>query len=311
MLRTVKLEHLPHYLEVIRSTFPFLKPGVAITREAIAEYYRQSFVGYHLFHSSAGAVHMAISDGDTFNKNDYFAQAEFIVSLAASIGQSGTLLEAGCGKGFNIGFLADELPGWRCIGLDLTDSHIKWAKNRFGSHRNAAFIEGDFQNIGTAHDGALQIVFFVESLCHAQDMPAVLRSAFSSLGDNGLLVVFDGFRSNKKEFSRDLFLAADLVESAMAVPRFVEISLFHEYATAAGFVIESSDNISTSIMPNLLRLADFAKSFFKFQSITQILKRVLPSGLLCNAVAGLLMPITVSSGVHEYRRIVLRKQRSH
>jgi hypothetical protein len=60
-------------------------------------------------------------------------------------------------------------------------------------------------------------------------------------------------------------------------------------------------------MPNLIRLSDLAKAFFKIGPLSRAILAVLPRGMVANAIAGLLLAISVQSGVHRYLKLSLRK----
>lgn len=61
-------------------------------------------------------------------------------------------------------------------------------------------------------------------------------------------------------------------------------------------------------MPNLIRLSDLAKAFFKLEILSKLIMKVMPRGLVTNAIAGLLMAITVQEGVHQYLKLTLSKR---
>lgn len=307
MLKAVKPEELSRYLLKIRRIFPTLRPERPLSNDDVKRYYEQSAAGYRLFHSEAGAIHMAISKDGTFNKNDYFRQGEAIIDVAQEYGERGAILEAGCGRGFNLAFIAAELPEWQCTGVDITPAHIGWAREHF-VEPNLHFREGDFNDLAEMSVGKQQIVFCVESICHAQNLRLVLKAFEDILAPDGRVIIFDGFRSDSTLPTGEWQEAALLVEAAMAVARFPDLEEFRAVANESGLIVESEVDLSQAIMPNLIRLSDFAKSFFKIPPLTKLMVRVLPNGLVCNAVAGLLMPLTVSKRIHRYFKLVLRKK---
>ena len=79
-------------------------------------------------------------------------------------------------------------------------------------------------------------------------------------------------------------------------------------AQRSGWNVKSIEDRSTDVMPNLRRLSDLAKGFFKIAPIGLIIKGVLPRFLVTNAVAGLLLPLTVSQGIHRYLSIELESK---
>jgi hypothetical protein len=84
----------------------------------------------------------------------------------------------------------------------------------------------------------------------------------------------------------------------MAVARFRTAGEFRQIAGEAGWKVTNVADRSDEIMPNLLRLSDMAKGIFRIRLLTRALKARLPTGLVTNAVAGLLMPIAVQAHAH-------------
>ena len=304
MFKAVKPHRLKAYLSKIDRIFPEMSEANEITPEDITNYYDESYIGYSIFHSWSGAIHMAISRNGNFSKNDYFRQAEEATILAKRHSTSGVLLELGCGRGFNIGYLGHQLPEWTCVGVDFSERHITDATERYKGLTNVRFNKDDFHELNSIDDGSCDFVLCVESICHALDFDKVAATIARKIKPGGMLMIFDGFRNSQETVEADLDRAMTLVEAAMSVPKSPEISAFRACFEKVGFKLSEEEDLSAAVMPNLIRLSDLAKGFFKFPALTKTLLRVFPRGLLRNAVAGILLPITVESGIHSYRRLV-------
>lgn len=304
MFKAIKPHRLKAYLSKIDRIFPEMSEANAVTAKDISTYYDESYIGYSVFHSWNGAIHMAISRNGKFSKSDYFRQAEEAAMLAKQHSASGVLLELGCGRGFNIGYLGPQLPKWTCVGVDFTERHITDAKERYAGLENVRFDADDFHELSKIDDGSCDFVLGVESVCHALDLDKVAAAVARKIKPGGTLMIFDGFRSSEESGDADLERASALVEAAMSVPKSPDVPAFRKCFENVGFQLSEDEDLSEAVMPNLVRLSDFAKGFFKFPAITKTLLRVFPRGLLRNAVAGILLPITVGSGLHSYRRLV-------
>lgn len=307
MLRAVKPENLGTYLRQISTTFPDLDLERSVSNEDIRRYYRESYWGYALFHSWGGAIHMALSQGNRFSKNDYFRQAEEVRDDLERRGEVDMVCELGCGRGFNLGFLARQMGRTRFVGVDLSERNLQSARTAFSDVANLSFIHGDFQSLPQLLSATADYLFAVESICHATDLDVTLRAASSTLVDGGRFRIYDGFRGEQEIHDDDVRRAVRLSERAMAVPHFRKESEFRLSAEGAGFSVVSVTDRSNEIMPNLIRLSDFAKSFFKLRPVAAGLKKVLPDGLVKNAIAGLLMAVTLQTGAHRYLCIDLEK----
>lgn len=307
------LSELPRYLKKVAAIFDLdqvLSAGTDLP--AIARYYRESAGGYDLFHSTKGSVHMALNPDGHFQRSGYRQQA--ILAYEAIRPQADDrLLELGCGKGFNLGVLAELDATPEYIGVELTHSHAQRARDLVKAACNTHVLVGDFHSLPFSDrhfSGCLE----VESICHAQNMRMVLKEAFRVLRPGSRFVIFDGFQDavNSSAVTRqgiiaDLDLSMQLIEVAMAVPRFWHIDEWIELCREVGFTVVHKQNISASILPNLYRLQVFARAFFKLSGLARVLKRQLNATLVMNSIAGLLMPFTVSAGVQAYYHVILER----
>ncbi len=251
---------------------------------------------------------MALSKNGKFSKNDYFRQAEEVEESINNLPEKPQrVLEIGCGRGFNIAYLASRFPDIEFIGVDINDINIQSAKNRVSTLNNASIVNDDFHGLESFEDTTFGLVFAVESLCHANSMNSALRSIGRVLTAGGKLVVFDAFRDATVAGDALAQKAVVYTERAMAVPEFRKIDSFVNSAQRAGLSLDYTQDRSAEIMPNLIRLSDLAKAFFKSPVIAKIILGTLPRGLVTNAVAGLLMAVTVQLGVHQYGKLVFSK----
>jgi ubiquinone/menaquinone biosynthesis C-methylase UbiE len=310
MFGKVKTENLPDYLAKIRRHFPEFQEERTLALSDVSRYYSESFWGYAFFHSWAGAIHMALSRGERVTKNDYFGQAEEIGTLINSMAKSPGLriLEVGCGRAFNIHYLAVRFPEHAFIGVDIAERNLDAARKQLLGLSNTTLTRDDFHRLSSIDTGSVDIVFAVESLCHAVSLEQALKSVSRVLKQGGQLVVFDGFRSNSTQESAQLHCAVKYAEQAMAVSRFRTPAVFISSAVSQGLALQLSQDRSEEIMPNLIRLSDFAKAFFKIGPLAKIIMALLPRGLVANAIAGLLMAVTVKSGAHRYMKLVFKKE---
>lgn len=308
MLKKVKIENLPVYMAKIDAIFPEFQAKAQISVDQVDAYYRESFWGYALFHSWSGAIHMALSEGGEFSKNDYFRQAEEVEQvLLQSTSKVVRVLEVGCGRGFNIAYLASRFPHIEFVGVDINQDNIRSAHRMLAALSNASVHVGDFHKLGQFEDSFFDLILAVETLCHSNEMDKALASVGRVLSAGGKLIVYDGFRNADAAKTDLVERALSYTERAMAVPEFRTVDNFVSDARGARLVLDQQENRSSEIMPNLIRLSDLAKAFFKIKPVSKIVLTTLPRGLVTNAVAGLLMAVTVQMGAHQYFKLVFRK----
>ena len=187
------------------------------------------------FHSSEGAVHMALNFDGKFNTDGYFAQAKIVNEILAKT-QPKNVLELGSGKGFNSIFLGKSHQAVEFIGIDLTPTHVEIAKKSGKGLSNVDFTQGNFQEMPFPSEN-FDLLFEVESVCHATDMRKALSEVYRVLRPGGKAVFFDGFRNYTKaeDVPHNLLVASQLVEGAMAIDKAWDIKEWLELSSEVGF----------------------------------------------------------------------------
>ena len=305
----VSKKNVSTYLKMIDEIFGIEKilSSVNDTADTIA-YYRASHLAYSILHSRQGVVHMALSVDGSFSKEDYKRQPEYIEEIIRK-DSCKRILELGSGNGYNSIWLANNNPDVQFSGIDLTPSHIKNSKKSSKNITNLQFIESDFEDTHL-QSNSYDLIFAVESVCHANDLEKVLLNAFHMLNEGGTIVIFDGFRrQNPDDLEPNLCTVTKLVEKSMAVRNGRTTTQFMKALVAAGFKDMVIEDFSENIMPNLLKLQSSALHFFKNLPRAKFIKALLPFRLVQNAVAGLFMPFTVEQKIQGYYRIVAKKRR--
>ena len=252
---------------------------------------------------------MALSPSGRFSKNDYFRQAEEIAAvLSAQVhAPKRRILEVGCGRGFNLHYLAQAFPQDTFIGVDVSDRNLFAAKKQLQGLSNVSFAADDFHELASIEPNSIDVLFAVESLCHASNWDKAFKAMSRVVVPGGLLIVFDGFRDNSTDYSEELRSTLRYAEQAMAVQSFKSVEYVVSVAKVNGFRVENAEDRSGEVMPNLIRLSDLAKGFFKIGPLSKMVMALVPHGLVANAIAGLLMAVTVKCGAHRYMKLSLRK----
>ncbi|MCX5848357.1 MAG: class I SAM-dependent methyltransferase [Deltaproteobacteria bacterium] len=303
----VDLNELDKYLKKINSIF--LTKNIInknIDCDNIINYYRASSALYKYLHSYDGAVHMALNYDGIFNKKGYYTQLNEIFDLI-NVSEVKSVLELGCGKGFNSIFLAKKFPEIKFSGIDITDKHLKIAKRKSHHIENLKFTYGDFHKLDF-EDSSFDFIFALESICYANDSRQVLSEIFRVLKNGGQFVLYDGFRQIGFESLPDnLVQAVILTEKSLAVNSFAKIDTWLEIAGKAGFKLKVKTDLSKAIMPNLGKLQLLARKYFEFPFLSKIFLQILPQDMMMNTIAVLLMPFTMHNKAHCYYKIVLEK----
>ncbi len=302
-----ELDDLDGWLKKIDSVFPLQNIiDRNIERESIVDYYRKSSAVYTYLHSYHGCVHMALSPDGIFRKRGFYEQLN---EIAGQINrpQVKNVLELGCGKGFNLLFLAGRFPDVHFSGIDITDKHLAVAQKKSSSVRNLNIAYGDFHQLHYA-DASFDLIFELEAVCHARKSRQVLSEVFRVLKKGGRFLLYDGFRANDFEaLPEHLKKAAIVVEKSLAVDRFEKIDCWIKTAEEEGFTLKMNKDLSRTIMPNLARLQVWALRYFSNYYLSKILLGIFKQYTLMNCAAVLLMPFTLHNGAHAYYHMALEK----
>lgn len=297
---------LSNYLHKIEKVFDIKKVIEShIDRSKIQSYYHDSNIGYNLVHSKEGSVHMAINYDGVFDEQGYYQQA---IEIEKYISDENTILELGCGKGFNSFYLAKKKTSSNFYGIDISSKHLSYAKKKAKNLSNLNFSYGDFHSINF-DDSTFDIIFELESVCHSDNPEQLLKEVYRILKKEGKFILYEGFRSpnfeNRSELQKKMAL---LIEKSMAVPKGYEINKWLELAKEIGFEVKENTDISEAIMPNLIRFHRLARKYFKYTFLSKIISAILPNNLIKNTIAGLLMPFSIKQKVQTYNRIILVKK---
>jgi ubiquinone/menaquinone biosynthesis C-methylase UbiE len=249
---------------------------------------------------------MALNYDGIFDEEGYLTPAKEISSLI-NVNTTTDILELGCGKGFNSIFLAKRFPDIQFQGVDITHEHLLTANRKAQRIDNAVFSYGDFHHL-EFRNGSFDIVYELESICHALDQKKVLQGVYDKLKQNGVFVLYEGFRMNDfEELSDEIKKAARLTEKSMAVNRSLEVGEWLKIATEIGFKIRVCENISEAIMPNLGKFQKLSRGYFKYPFLSRLFLVFLPRDMIMNSIAGLLMPFTIRHRAQGYFKIILSK----
>ena len=277
-----------------------------IGTEYVVDYYVQSNHGYHIFHSTEGSVHMALNFDGVFNTDGYYEQARIVNKSINELGAK-RVLELGSGKGFNSIFLAKHNPDVEFIGIDLVPLHVSQAQQEGKGVTNLRFQIGNLQALEFASQ-TFDLLFEVESICHATDAKLALSESYRVLKPGGRFIVFNGFRKpGFEQLEANLQIASKLVEASMAVDHPWIIEEWIDVACEVGFKEIEVRDVSHAIMPNLARFQILARGYFKYPRVARAILHHTSTYLVKNSIAGLLMPFTIEAGAQGYYIITLER----
>jgi cyclopropane fatty-acyl-phospholipid synthase-like methyltransferase len=223
---------------------------------AIQRYYRQTRWDYHFVWWSRRyhAYHFGYHDARARKHGDTLANANRTLAEHARIEPGDRVLDAGCGIGGSSVWLAEN----RCastVGISVVPAQLVAARSLAtarGIDRRAVFSSADFTHT-PFRDASFDVVWALESLCHATDKAAFYREAARLLSPGGRLVVAEYMRAVRPLEPDGEELVREWLEG-WAIPDLDTPAEHREHALAAGLVEAVVDDFTPRARPSLRRL---------------------------------------------------------
>lgn len=279
----------------------------ASSPEDIIKYYRKSALGYSLFHSRQGSIHMALNPDGVFDEGGYYRAPKLVWEELSRDGDPRRVIELGCGNGFNLDLVASESPETTFTGVDLVSRHVNESRRRLAGRSNAAAIQGDFQTLDVP-EGYFKGAYSIESFCHAGDPAKALREIARVLEPGSKFVVVDAWRRSSAAVPVDTERALKLTEKSMSVSNALAQNEWIALAKASGFRRAEIKPLSKEVLPNLERFEHMAERFMSYPRTARLMGRYLGLRILENVIAGYLMAESVRDGFHTYDMITLTRR---
>ena len=199
------------------------------------------------------SLHYGYWDADTKNFHQALININKILSGKAGINKSNTVLDAGCGIGGSSLWLAKNI-GCNVTGISLSAKQVATANGlaaKDGLQEIAIFEQKDFT--ATQYpDESFDIVWAIESVCHAADKSKFIAEAYRLLKKSGKLIMADFFKQ-KDLAGDDAKLITDWA-NGWAIDDFETIENFNRFLVEEGFENIQIDDATKHIVPSAKRL---------------------------------------------------------
>lgn len=275
------------------------------TPEMVRQYYRESSIGYSLLHSREGSIHMSLEAPELSEATGYEVQPDLVLSRIMDR-RARSILELGCGKGYNLKYIGSRAPDVLVTGIDLSPKHVNQAGTNVRDCPNVSVAVGDFSEI-VASDCTYDLCYSVESLCHAVDPYATLLEIARVTKTHGHLIVIDAWRTDAATVvDQSTLTALDITERSMSVGNAMDLRTWLSLAERSGWRLRENTDLSIEVMANLEKLESLASRFLKRRRLARLVRYLPRRRLFENVIAGFLMAESVRQGLHTYRLLVLQ-----
>ncbi|MBA2728045.1 MAG: methyltransferase domain-containing protein [Parachlamydiaceae bacterium] len=225
-------------------------------KEDIISYYDHCVSDYRLFWNldRSFAMHAGYWDNTTKTLADALERENEILAELVNITSNDKVLDAGCGVGGSSLFLSRRY-GCDTTGITISAKQVEMATLQA---KNASlscppkFYVMDFTQTSFA-DESFDVIWGIESICHAENKAAFIKEAFRLLKPFGRLVVADGFQLNKNLQQND---ASNMTVwlKGWGVSSLETVEIFQRELSAAGFQDINYRDITLNVMRSSKRL---------------------------------------------------------
>jgi tocopherol O-methyltransferase len=227
------------------------------TKKEIINYYNSCEANYKrwwdLEHSLA--MHAGFWDEKTKTLSDALLRENEILANIAQIKKDEYVLDAGCGVGGSSLYLASQL-GANVTGITLSEKQVITAKKKASKIQNLVtppkFFVMDYINT-TFPNESFDVVWALESVCHAENKREFISEARRILKPNGRLILADGFamKNDYAEWERKLLNKA---VNGWAVKSLESSSNFEKYLGEFNFKTLLVKDATFYVLPSSKRL---------------------------------------------------------
>lgn len=205
------------------------------------------------------AMHYGYWDHTTERVSDALLRENEIMANRAKITKNQYVLDAGCGVGGSSIFLAKNI-GCKVAGISLSKNQIRECQKNSRKHHMSdltTFQVMDFCNT-TFDDESFDVVWAIESICHAIDKNKFVKESYRVLKPGGKLIVADGWASLHIYTAKDQKLMDEWTRS-FCVNKLEHSSTFTAFLKTAGFMNFLWEDATNNILPSAKRLYRYAQ----------------------------------------------------
>lgn len=276
-------------------------------QDRVKKYYDYTINLYKIFwHGDTRAIHYGIWDKKTKNLKEALLNTNKFLADQVNIKSSERVLDAGCGVGGSAFWLVKN-KDVNVVGITLSEKQLEKAKDlqkRLGLENKTDFSLQDYTKTNFP-DSTFDIVWAIESVCHAIDKRDFLKEAYRVLKTGGCLVLADGFieretNNNSEKSKLNNFIIG------MSLDNLAESKNFEKNMIEVGFKNIKNIDKTDSILPTSVKMMKMSKWSWPLSLATTCLG-FTPQILVDNNRAGIDQYYLFKNRVLTYRVFVGEK----
>lgn len=260
-----------------------------ITKASIAKWYDDTSAFYgHIWYrnSDSFALHYGLWDKKTKSLHEALLNTNRFMAKQAKMTSDLKVLDAGCGIGGSVVWLAKYLKA-KVTGISISPKQIEKAKALSTKYHLDDLIHFELMDYLDTNfaDETFDVVWAIESVCHAKNKKDFLKEACRVLKKGGRVIVADGFLKKTPVTAKEKQIVFDFYKG-MLVPNLSSFHQFKQYMEAIGFKNIKVFDKTKEALPSSKRLHIIARLMYPFLYIATKI-HLLPRILLDNCIAGI------------------------
>ena len=276
-------------------------------QDDVRDYYDYTLDLYKVFwHGDTRAIHYGIWGESTKDLYDALLNTNRFLADSANVQSGEKVLDAGCGVGGSSFWLAKN-KNVRVVGITISKKQLDKAKElaaRFDLEKQTEFYLQDYTKTSFS-DASFDIVWAIESVCHAEDKSAFLKEAYRLLRSGGRLAIADGFlerlpRNQVEEKKLKSFI------KGMALDNLAQSASFENALNESGFKNIKNLDKTEAILPTAIKMARMSRWSWPVSVFTTWL-HITPKLLAANNRAGIDQLYLFKNRLLSYRIFVAEK----
>jgi tocopherol O-methyltransferase len=200
------------------------------------------------------AIHAGYWDETTHTLQQALNRENEILAGVAKIQACDCILDVGCGVGGSAIFLANAF-GCKVKGIDVGEKLIRAARKYAEEAKVSTLVEFEVMDYNSTifPGGSFDVIWALESVCHAEDKEKFIREAWRLLKSKGRLVIADGFcvREENNVLDKKLLYRS---QQYFGISSYASLDKFKEVLESCGFYNILMKDVSQHIMPSAKRL---------------------------------------------------------
>ena len=223
---------------------------------AVIEYYDDCHTDYRMVWRSHRnlCIHFGYFDAQHRSHEQGLVNMNRVLAERVGITSRDHVLDAGCGIGGSSIWLALN-RGARVSGVNIQPLHVRLAREEArqrGVEGLVRFEQRDYCDTGLP-DAGFDVLWALESVCHAPDKNAFVREAHRLLREGGRIVVADFFQFKPELDPAERRRMRGWLDG-WALPHLAPVNEFQEYLASSGFEDVRFEDITAHVMPSSRRL---------------------------------------------------------